>query len=61
MRDLIKENQIQTTRNHYYAEIEKYHDYIADYCFISKDLVIKDFKVLPDEISDHQPLYLEFS
>lgn len=60
MWNLIQESKIQTTRNHYYEGMEKYQDYIADYCFVSKDLKLKDFKVLPDEISDHQPLYLEF-
>ena len=60
MRNLIKEGKIETTRNHYYEGMKKYKDYIADYCFVSKDLEVKDFKVLPNEISDHQPLYLEF-
>ena len=61
MRNLIKENKIQTTRNPNYKEVEQYKDYIADYCFISPNLNLKDFQVLPDIISDHQPLYLEFS
>ena len=60
MKNLIKENKIETTRNHYYEGMEKYKDYIADYCFVSRDLEVEDFKVLPNEISDHQPLYLEF-
>lgn len=61
MLNLIKENEIQTTRNKNYALMEKFHDYIADYCFVSKNVTVEDFRVLPDIVSDHQPLYLEFS
>ncbi|MBI3589256.1 MAG: hypothetical protein HY093_02480 [Candidatus Liptonbacteria bacterium] len=60
LRNLIQENGIKTTRNHNYKDMEKYKDYIADYCFVSKDLEVKDFRVLPEIVSDHLPLYLEF-
>lgn len=60
MRDLIKEYKITTTRNRYYADMKKYADYIADYMFVSRDVRVADFKVLPDEVSDHSPLLLEF-
>jgi endonuclease/exonuclease/phosphatase family metal-dependent hydrolase len=60
MRDLVKEYNIKTTRNHYYADMKKYADYIADYMFISGEVQVSDFRVLPDEISDHLPLMLEF-
>lgn len=60
LRNLIKEFDIKTTRNSNYKDMEKYEDYIADYCFVSKNVAVESFKVLPDIISDHQPLYLEF-
>lgn len=31
----------------------------ADYAFVTKGLNVLDFKVLPDEISDHSPLLIE--
>lgn len=61
MRDLIKEYNVKTTRNHYYADMKKYADYIADYIFVSPDVQVADFRVLTDEVSDHLPLFLEFS
>ena len=60
MRDLIKEYGIKTTRSRYYADMQKYADYIADYVFVSSDVEVINFKVLPDEVSDHLPLLLEF-
>ena len=55
-RNLIKEYGITSTRTHFYGKPEKY----ADYIFVSKGINIKDFKVLPEEVSDHSALYLEF-
>ena len=60
MRDLIKEFKIKSTRSHYYANMEKYADYIADYIFVSRDIKVNDFKVITDEVSDHLPLLLDF-
>jgi len=60
MRDLIKEYDIQTTRSRYYADMEKYKDYIADYAFASEDVQVLNFNVLSDEVSDHLPLAIEF-
>ncbi len=53
--NLIKTNEIKSTRTSYYSKQEKY----ADYIFTSPNLLVKDFKVLPDEVSDHSPLYIE--
>lgn len=61
LRNLVKEYNIQTTRNSNYKNMEKYKDYIADYCFVSPNVEVVDFKVLPDTVSDHQPLFLDFS
>ena len=57
MRNLIKENNVTSTRTRFYT---KSKEKFADYALVSKDIEVKDFKVLPDEVSDHTPLYLEF-
>lgn len=55
LHNLIKEYGITSTRTSYYTKAEKF----ADYVFTSPKITIKDFKVLPDEISDHAPLYID--
>lgn len=55
-RNLIKEYGITSTRSSHYKKELKF----ADYMLVSPDLNVVDFKVLPDEVSDHLPLYLEF-
>ncbi len=55
LRNLITEYGITSTRTSFYDKPEKF----ADYMFVSKGLQVKDFKVLPDEVSDHAPLLLE--
>ncbi|MDB5244360.1 MAG: hypothetical protein JWN18_230 [Parcubacteria group bacterium] len=55
MRNLITENAITSTRTSLYEKQGKF----ADYIFISPDIHVKDFKVLPEEVSDHSALYLE--
>lgn len=57
MRNLIKEGNIKTTRNSLYKSYETLP--YADFAFVSKDLEVKDFKVLQDEVSDHLALSLE--
>lgn len=51
-RNLVKETGVASTRTKYYEKPEKF----ADYIFTSKNIDVKDFKVLPDEVSDHAPL-----
>jgi endonuclease/exonuclease/phosphatase family metal-dependent hydrolase len=53
--NLIKKFNITSTRTSFYNKPVKF----ADYCLVSKDIKVKDFKVLPDEVSDHSPLYIE--
>lgn len=53
--NLIKENNITSTRTSYYTKPEKF----ADYVFVSKDVVVRNFKVLPEEVSDHSALYID--
>ena len=58
MRNLISEFGITTTRTALYdqRDVEPH----ANYAFVSKDIRVQEFKVLPDEVSDHAPLYLDF-
>lgn len=55
LRNLIQEYGITSTRTSYYPKPEQY----ADYAFVSPTLEVKDFKVLPDEVSDHAPLFID--
>lgn len=55
LRNLIKEHKISSTRTSFYLKSEKH----ADYAFVTKGLKAMDFKVLPDEVSDHSPLLIE--
>lgn len=57
MRNLIKENNITSTRSHYH----KWPNKFADYVFVSNDVQVTHFKTLQDVASDHLPLLLEFS
>lgn len=57
MKNLIKEYDVGSTRTSLYTKPEKH----ADYIFTSPDLNVVDFKVLPNEVSDHSALYLEFN
>jgi endonuclease/exonuclease/phosphatase family metal-dependent hydrolase len=56
LRNLIKEYNITSTRTSFYEKPEKF----ADYVFATEGIKINDFKVLPDEISDHAPIFLDF-
>ncbi len=60
LKNLIQEYNIENTRTPLYKDMEKYKDYIADYVFVSPEVKVKDFKVLPDEVSDHAALMLKF-
>ena len=57
LRNLIREFGITSTRTSFYTKPVKF----ADYAFLSKELDLKNFRVLPDEVSDHAPLYIEVS
>lgn len=56
MLNLVTANGITSTRSSLYSKPEKY----ADYIFISDDIAACEFRVLPNEVSDHLPLLLEF-
>lgn len=55
MVNLVKKYNITSTRSEHYPKEEKF----ADYILVSGLLEVKDFKVLPDVVSDHLPLFLE--
>lgn len=55
-RNLIREYSVTSTRTSFYTKPDKF----ADYVFVSPEINVLDFKVLPDEVSDHSVLRLEF-
>lgn len=55
--NLITKYGITSTRSSHYPKPIKY----ADYIFVNQGVTVNDFKVLPDEVSDHLPLYLDFA
>lgn len=57
LRNLIREHGINSTRTSYYKKPIKF----ADYILVSPGLTINNFRVLPEEVSDHAALYLDFS
>lgn len=57
MRNLIKEYGITSTRSPLYKREVRF----ADYVLVSPEIMVKGFRVLEDVVSDHLPLYLEFS
>jgi len=56
LRNMITEYGIISTRTSHYKKAEKF----ADYVFVTDGIDVKDFKVLPDEVSDHSALLLDF-
>ena len=56
MVNLIDKYGIHSTRPASFNFPNKYSDYV----FVSPGIKVNDFKTLPDEISDHLALYLEF-
>jgi endonuclease/exonuclease/phosphatase family metal-dependent hydrolase len=56
MRNLIKEYPVTSTRSRFYEKPDKF----ADYILVSPEVVVEDFQVLDEAVSDHLPLLLEF-
>ena len=56
-RNLVSEFNITSTRTPLYDKAEPY----ADYVFVSSGVEVNVFSVLDAVVSDHAPLYLEFS
>ena len=57
MINLIKKYDVKCTRSSFYPKDDKF----ADYVLVSKDIEIKEFNVLKNEVSDHLPVLLEFN
>lgn len=55
LRNLITEYGITSTRTSYYSKSNKF----ADYVFVSPNILINNFEVLPEEVSDHAAILLE--
>lgn len=56
--NLISNFKIQTTRSYLYKRKDEMP--LADYCFVSAGIKVKDFSVLNLLVSDHLPLVLDF-
>ncbi len=56
MRNLVKEYEVTSTRSHLYTKSDKF----ADYILVSPEVIVEEFKVLDEGISDHLPLLLTF-
>lgn len=56
MYNQISLHNITSTRTRWYPKEERF----ADYVFTSKEIHVKNFEVLPDEVSDHAAILLEF-
>lgn len=54
--NLITKHGVTSTRTHLYDGDDKH----ADYVFISPEILVEEFTVLPDMVSDHAPLYIKF-
>jgi len=55
LHNLVREFGITSTRTSFYTKPEKF----ADYIFTSSNVAVKDFQVLPEEVSDHAALLVE--
>ncbi len=53
--NLIKENNVTSTRTSFYEKENRF----ADYVFVSKGIKVISFEVLPDEVSDHSAIAFE--
>jgi len=56
LRNLIKDFHITSTRTSLYTKELKF----ADYILLSNGIKLNEFRVLPEEVSDHSALYLDF-
>jgi endonuclease/exonuclease/phosphatase family metal-dependent hydrolase len=56
LRNLVAEHGVKSTRTRFYPRPESF----ADYVLVGEGIEVGDFRVLPDEVSDHAPLMLAF-
>jgi endonuclease/exonuclease/phosphatase family metal-dependent hydrolase len=57
LNDHIEINGVQSTRTSFYPGAERF----ADYIYTSKNIDVQNFQVLPEEISDHAALQIDFT
>lgn len=53
--NLIREHGVTSTRTSLYTKPVRF----ADYTFVSPEIKVKEFKILPEEVSDHNAMYLQ--
>ena len=58
MKNLVIEGGFKTTRTSLYERKESMP--FADYTFVTNGIKVNSFEVLPDEVSDHSPMLLDF-
>lgn len=56
MNNMITLYNVSSTRTSYYPKAERF----ADYIITSPEIKVNAFTVMPDEVSDHAPLLLDF-
>lgn len=56
LKNLVKEYDVTSTRTSYYEKENRF----ADYILVNEKIQVLNFEVLPDEVSDHSPLIIEF-
>ncbi len=62
MRNLVKEFDVTSTRTPLYRHYDDPDEpNFADYILLSPSIHVLRFEVLPDLVSDHSPLFLEFA
>ncbi len=59
-KNLIRDFGIKNTRNRLSWERFNNIQYFADYCFVSPEVKVKSFEVPKVEVSDNEPLILDF-
>lgn len=57
MNNLVTTHQVRSTRTSYYKKEEQF----ADYILTSPEIIVNEFSVMNDEVSDHSPLFIDFS
>lgn len=58
-RNLIEENNIKSTRPEFDDGLDK-GNIVCDYIFVDKKIIVNEFKVINNNISDHLPLLIDF-
>lgn len=57
MNNLVTSHNIRSTRTRFYTKEEQF----ADYILTSPEIIVNQFSVMKDEVSDHAPLFIDFN